>query len=231
MKAYAMMWGLVASFFMLPAAASADIYSWKDASGVLHFSNQPPPAGTAVIDKIEEAPYDAEADRQRIEEERRLRLERQKLETEERKAEISLREREAQLQLEEADRRLQEAQQLEQQAREAAQDDCSDDYYLRYGYCGGYSAYGGRYYYGRPGNPDLYRPYYRWNNSLYYKDPHKYWKDPHKPGQPPVKPPPGKPGQKPMPQLEAPKSAAKSGKAPPAAEELLPRESGPPARR
>lgn len=225
MKPHAIIGGLMALMFMLPASASADIYRWKDASGVMHFSNQPPPDGTVVIEKIEEEPYDAQADRQRIEEERRLRLERQKLEVEERKAEISVREREAQLQMQEANRRMQEAQQLEQQAREGAQSDCDDDYYLRYGYCGGY--YGGRYSYGRPGNPDLYRNYYRFNNSLYYKDPHR-------PGQLPVKPPlkpPDKPGQKPMPQPEAPKSAAKPGKAPQAAEELLPKESGPPPRK
>jgi hypothetical protein len=220
MKRHAIIAGLAALVFMLPAGASADIYRWKDAKGVLHFSSQPPPEGTVIIEKIEETPYDAEADRQRIEEERRLRLERQKLEVEERKAEISLREREAQLQLEQANRRLEEARQLEQQALERSRDDCDDDYYGRYGYCGGYSVYGGRYYYhGRPGRPDLYRGYYRDNNSLYYKDPHK-------PGQPPVKPPPGKPGQKPMPPREAPKSVAKPGQAPHSAGELLPKDSG-----
>ena len=110
------MWGLMA-FLCLPAAANADVYRWKDANGVMHFSNQPPPAGATLIEKIEETPYDAAADRQRIEEERRLRLERQKLEVEERKADTAAREREAQLKLEQANRRLQEAQQLEQQAR------------------------------------------------------------------------------------------------------------------
>jgi hypothetical protein len=110
------------------------------------------------------------------------------------------------------------------------QDDCSDDYYLRSGYCGGYPVYGGRYYHGRPGNPDLYRSYYRWNNSLYYKDRHKF-KDPGKPGQPPVKRPPVKPEQKPMPRPEASKSAVKTGNAPQAAEELPPKAAGQPARR
>lgn len=225
MKPHAIIGGVMALLFMLPAAASADIYRWKDASGVMHFSNQPPPGGTVVIEKIEEEPYDAQADRQRIEEERRLRLERQKLEVEERKAEISAREREAQLQMQEANRRMQEAQQLEQQARQGATGDCDDDYNVGYGYCGGY--YGGRYYYGRPGNPDLYRNYYRFNNSLYYKDPHR-------PGQPPVKPPlkpSDPPGQKPMPRPETPKSAASPGKAPSGAEELLPSASGQPRRK
>jgi len=51
------------------APAQADIYRWKDAKGVIHFSNEPPPQGVSVIEKIEEAPYDAEADRRRAEEE------------------------------------------------------------------------------------------------------------------------------------------------------------------
>jgi hypothetical protein len=216
MKRQSIVLGLL-GLLCMSAAASADIYSWKDAKGVMHFSNQPPPAGAVILDKIEEAPYDAEADRQRLEEERRLRLERQKLEVEERKAETAARERDAQLKLEQANRRLQEAQQLEQQARERSQDDCDDDYYLRYGTCGGYPAYSGRYYHGRPGSPDLYRGYYRENNSLYYKDPLK-------PGHPPVTPVPGKPGQKPTPQPEAPKNTAKPSRTPQAAEELIPRE-------
>jgi hypothetical protein len=216
MKRQAVILGLAAVFCM-PAAATADIYRWKDPEGVMHFSNQPPPAGATVIEKIEESPYDAEADRLRIEEERRLRLERQKLEVEERKAETAARERDAQLRLEQANRRLEEAQQLEQQARERTKDDgCEDDYYLRYGYCGGYPAYSGRYYRGRPGSPDLYRGYYRENNSLYYKDPLK-------PGHPPVTPPPGKPGQKPAPQPQAPKNAARPGDMPPAMEDSAPR--------
>jgi hypothetical protein len=205
------------AFLFTPAAAGADIYRWKDAQGVMHFSNQPPPAGVAVIEKIEETPYDAAADRQRIEEERRLRLERQKLEGEERRADTAAREREAQLKLDQANRRLQEAQQLEQQAREASKDDdCDDDYYLRYGTCGGYPVYSGRAYRGRPGSPDLYRGYYRENNSLYYKEPLR-------PGHPPVTPPPGKPGQKPTPRPESPKNSGQTGKALPVMEEPAPK--------
>jgi hypothetical protein len=213
--------GLMAILFV--PAAEADIYRWKDAKGVMHFSNQPPPDGATLIEKIEETPYDAEADRQRIEEERRLRLERQKLEVEERKADTAAREREAQLKLEQANRRLQEAQQLEQQAREQPRDeDCDDDYFLRYGTCGGYPAYGGRYYRGRPGSPDLYRGYYRENNNLYYKDPLK-------PGHPPVTTPPGKPGQRPAPKPETPKDAGRAGKAPPAMEDSAPKGGAVPA--
>jgi hypothetical protein len=199
------MWGLMA-FLCLPAAANADVYRWKDANGVMHFSNQPPPSGAVILDQVEEAPYDAEADRRRIEEERRLRYERQKLEMEERQAEIADREREARSTLEQANRRLEEVQRMQQESQESArEDDCDEGYYLRYGYCG--PGYGG-YSYGRPGGPrNLYRGYYRENNSLYYKKPLR-------PGHPPLKPAPDKPGPKPGPPPEALKSDAKPGKIP-----------------
>jgi len=163
--------------------ANADIYRWKDANGVMNFSNQPPPAGTTVIEKIEELPFDAEADRQRIEEERRLRLERQKLEVEERKADIAGREREAQFKLEEANRRMQQAEQQQQQAlsKERNDDNCGDAF-LRYGDCGSGYGYG---YYVNGGRTGPYNPYYRENNSLYYKDPPKPRpRPPLRPGKP-----------------------------------------------
>ncbi len=166
-----------------PAAAGADIYRWTDANGVVHFSNEPPPPGAKVIEKTEETPHDAIADRQRLEEERRMRLENRRLDIEESKAQAAARERDAQLKLEQERTR-----QLEELARSRANEDRDrgsndDDYYLRYG------TYGpGTYYHGRPGNPNLYRGYYRENNSLYYKDP------PH-----PLPPPGLPPGQRPTP--------------------------------
>ena len=196
---------------MVAVPAGADIYRWRDAGGVMHFSNEPPPPGANVIERIEEAPYDAEADRQRTEEERRLRLERQRLELEERKAGLADREREAQMRLGEAERRMIEAQELQQRSLDAPRDDdCDEDYFLRYGSCG-YPAYGYRYYPGRPGNPNLYRGYYRENNNLYYRDPRR-------PGHPTGPQPPPRPGEKPTPKAGSAQSAAK-GKKPPAAEE------------
>jgi len=201
---------------MICAPARADIYRWKDAGGVTHFSNEPPPPGAAVLETIEEAPYDAEADRRRIEEERRLRLERQSLELEERKSGLASREREAQMRLDEADRRLNEAQQLQQRSQESAQDDdCDEDYYLRYGNCG-YPAYGHRYYPARPGSPNLYRGYYRENNNLYYKEPRRT-------GHPPGHQPPPRPGAKPSSKTDQAPSAAKAKKAPAKVEEFPPK--------
>jgi len=182
---------------------SADIYRWTDANGVTHFSNEPPPTGAKVLDKIEEAPYDADADRQRINEERHYRLEREKLELEERKAELAGREREAQLKLEEANLRMQQAQQQQQQAlNKERDDDYCGDAFLRYGDCG--SGYGYGYRYGGRSVP--YNPYYRENNSLYYKDPPKPGpKPPRRPGDPAH--PPGKP----QPKLDGSKTGAKIG--------------------
>jgi hypothetical protein len=197
--------------FVVSAPVWADIYRWQDARGVMHFSNEPPPAGVTVIEKMEETPYDAEADRRRLEEERRLRLERRQEELEERKAGLSAREQEAQMRLEEADRRLNEAEQIRQRSQEAAREEgCDDDYYFRYGNCGDLP-YGRRYYEGRPGSPDLYRGYYRENNNLYYKD-HR------RPGYPPG-PPPVRPGLKPAPRTDGPPGGAKGKKPPPAWED------------
>jgi len=194
---------------------SADIYRWTDANGVMHFSNEPPPAGAKVLDKMEETPYDADADRQRIKEERSYRLEREKLELEERKAELAGREREAQLKLEEANRRMQPAQQQQQQALNGDRydDDCGDAF-MRYGYCG--SGYGYGYSHGgRSGPNNLYRGYYRENNSLYYKDPPRPGpKPPRRPGDP--VPPPGKP----QPKSDGSKTGAKAGQTPERAGDL-----------
>ncbi|MBI5582015.1 MAG: DUF4124 domain-containing protein [Deltaproteobacteria bacterium] len=197
-------------WFWWAGPVSADIYRWTDADGLTHFSNQPPPAGVKVLDKLEETPYDADADRQRIKEERNYRIEREKLELEERKAELAGREREAQLNLEEANRRMQEAQQ-QVLYKERDDDDCADAF-LRYGYCGpGYGYSHG----GRPGPNNVYRGYYRENNSLYDKDRLRPGpKPPLRPGVP--SPPRGKPQPKP----DGSKTGTKAGQVPERAEDL-----------
>jgi len=209
---------------MLGASAWADIYRWTDASGVVHFSNQPPPPGAAVIERIEETPYDAEADRQRSEDERQMRLERQRLELEERRAELAAREREAQMKMDEADRRVNEAREIQQRSLDSeTDDDCDESYYLRFGTCGPYPAFGGGFYHGRPISPNLYRGFYRENNNLYYKDPHR-------PGHPPGQKPHPRPGAKPVPRTGSAQIAPK-GKTPPAAAEepVVRRPATPPA--
>lgn len=101
MKASRWITALIA-LLALAAPAFADIYRWKGADGVVHFSNQPPPAGVTVLETIEETPYDAESDRLRREEERRLRQEFEKRDLEERQSALAARELEAQLKLQEA---------------------------------------------------------------------------------------------------------------------------------
>jgi hypothetical protein len=208
------------TFLSSPAITGADIYRWKDANGVMHFSNQPPPENVSVLERIEEAPYDAESDRRRVEEERRQRIETQKLEMEARKAEIAARELDAQRKLEDAARRLEDARQIEQESHERAKGgDCDDDYYLRYGVCLGYPAYDARRRYHYPsGRSDLYRYYYRDNNSLYYKAPAKR-------GKPPTVPSPEKTGQTPPSRTESLKRELKTTRESQPSEELLPKES------
>jgi hypothetical protein len=191
--------------------AFGDIYRWRDADGVTRFSNQPPPPGVKVLDKIEETPYDPEADRRRREEDRRMRLEFEKLDLDQRQAEVAAREREAQRKLQEAERRLEQSQPKSERTEE-----CDEVYYLRYGTCGP----GGIYYRhsGNSGPRDLYRGVYRENNSLYYRKPAR------RPGADAPKrledKPPASHPQAPKPS-EA-KPTAKSGKKPVAPAELEP---------
>ena len=71
-----------AGWFMTPSAY-ADIYRWNDASGIAHFTNERPPAGVKILEHTREAPYDAEADRRRLAEERDLRLQHRWLDVQE----------------------------------------------------------------------------------------------------------------------------------------------------
>lgn len=155
--------GLVA-LFGLTAPSYGDIYRWRDADGVIRFSNQPPPPGVKVLDRIEETPYDAESDRRRMEEDRRARLEFEKMDLEQRNAAVAAREREAQLKLQEVERRLEQS-----RSKAEPDDDCDERYYLRYGSCGPGVVYYRRS--GRSGPKDLYQGVYRDNNNLYYQKP------------------------------------------------------------
>lgn len=193
--------GVIALLALAPPAFG-DIYRWEGADGVIHFSNQPPPPGVKVIDTIEEAPYDAAADRRRQEEDRRARQEFEKRSLEERQAALAAREREAQLKLQEAERLLEQSRPLTD-----PDEDCDDEYFFRYGSCGsGLIIHRNS---GRSGPRDLYRGVYRDNNNLYYKRPD------HRPG-PGTRPPPGDPSR---PRPRDAKSAVRSEKAPSAAGE------------
>ncbi|MFO7707405.1 MAG: DUF4124 domain-containing protein [Desulfobacterales bacterium] len=200
--------GLVA-LVGLATPSFADIYRWRDADGVIRFSNQPPPAGVKILDRIEEMPYDAESDRQRMEEDRRMRLEFEKLDLEQRQAAVAAREREAQLKLEEAERRLEQSRQKLERAEE-----CDEGYYLRYGEC-----VPGAVYYRRSG-PALPRDPYR---GIHREKSHPYFKAPsRRPGIEAPKPPGGKlsPAAPPRTKPAEAKLAPKSGKAAAAAGEL-----------
>lgn len=208
MKASRWITALIA-LLALAAPAFADIYRWKGADGVVHFSNQPPPAGVTVLETIEETPYDAESDRLRREEERRLRQEFEKRDLEERQSALAAREREAQLKLQEAERLLEQS----RQETDREDGDCDDDYFFRFGSC--WPGLIINRHSGRSGPRDLYRGVYRDNNNLYYKRPE------HRPGAGKPSPPGTKPapGERPPPKPRDGKSAARSEKAPFAAGE------------
>jgi hypothetical protein len=192
------------------AAAEADIYRWKDAKGLTHFTNEPPPPGAVLVERIEEVPYDAEADRRRIEEERRMHLERQRLEVEEKKAALEQREREVRMKLDEADRALRQAREAEEKPSESAGRDCSEEYFLRFGTCAGYPRVIHRTL--RPsGQQDLYRGYTRKEGGLYYRQPPP---PPPKPAPPPIEPKPPKSKTPPPADRREGKAAAAPPKAP-----------------
>lgn len=198
--------GLIA-LFVIAAPSYGDIYRWRDADGVIRFSNQPPPPGVKVLDRIEETPYDAESDRRRMEEDRRVRLEFEKLDLEQRNAAVAAREREAQLKLQEAERRLEQS-----ASEEDPNDDCDERYYLRYGSCGPGVVHYRRS--GRSGPTDLYQGVYRENNNLYYRkpDPRPGLNAPKPKGdKPPSSDPSGPKSNKAKPAAKSGKTAAAAG--------------------
>ncbi|MGD8369106.1 MAG: DUF4124 domain-containing protein [Desulfobacterales bacterium] len=80
------------------AATGAEIYHWIDQQGVHRYSNQPPPAGVPIIERMDEHRYDPEADRKRRErdavewEQFRQRQEKERREAETREQEQQLQE-------------------------------------------------------------------------------------------------------------------------------------------
>ena len=108
---------------IIASSSFADIYEWTDENGVKHYSNYAPPPGSKVLMKTKEEPYDEEADRARMEAERRERLEMARLEIAEREIELELREAEAERRIAEADRLAQEALQEADYYREEARYD------------------------------------------------------------------------------------------------------------
>lgn len=179
---------LVLWLFGFPPAVGAggEIYRWIDARGVMHFSNQPPPPGVRILERIAETPHDSVADRERREAEREVLREFERRELEEQKARAEERERQARRRLEEAERRLEEARRLEEQARRLPED-CDREWFLRHGTCEGFVSYSYPVrriiLHGRTPRPDECRDWYRENNSIYCRDPQK------PPQHPPEKPP------------------------------------------
>ncbi|MEJ5357351.1 MAG: DUF4124 domain-containing protein [Desulfobacterales bacterium] len=183
-------------FFVLDVTARADIYRWRDAQGVMHFSNQPPPQGVRVLERIEETPHDPAADRERRDSEQRVLEDFERRELEEQKRRALEREREARRRIEEAERRLEEAQRIEERARRATPDDCDRDWFLRYGSCEGFVVsppVRRVIIHGRPPRPDECRDWYRENNSIYCREPEK----PRPPPGPPPRPPRAAPSKDP----------------------------------
>lgn len=76
MKSVALMlaFSVLCSFRAEPSIAGA-VYSWIDENGVKHFSTQPPPMHVQDYETRELIPYDAQADRERMQREKQRRAE------------------------------------------------------------------------------------------------------------------------------------------------------------
>lgn len=156
--------------FLAAGFAGADIYVWTDEKGIKHITNYAPPEHATILIRTPEIPYDAEADRQRLEADRREQLAREKQELAERKARLELLEREANARIAAAEQLDREKRAYEQGLADQArfQEDSSRIYWY-----GGSGWYGGRWHHPR---------YYRKDGNIYYKKrhPHHYrkkWKD------------------------------------------------------
>jgi len=66
MKQLSLIIALLFIFFCFPVM-SEQVYTWIDEHGVKHFTNDPPPEGATVVEKIEELPYDEAEDQKRME--------------------------------------------------------------------------------------------------------------------------------------------------------------------
>jgi len=151
--------------------ANADIYVWTDENGVKHITNYAPPERAQVLIRTPEIPYDAEADRQRQEAERRERMAREKLELEEKEARLERLEREASARLAAAEQLHLEMRAYQKGREDQARDQDANRRSFRYGgplWYGGWGRFPG---YGRNG-------YYRKDGSIYYKQ-----RRPHHPDQ------------------------------------------------
>jgi len=103
------------AWLLLAAPCAAGVYYWIDENGVKHFSTEPPPEGTAVIERSEEIPHDeAEARRYQMEQERTWRELEQKLEERRRQREAEERRRQQEIEAEQ-ERAEAEKRRLEQE--------------------------------------------------------------------------------------------------------------------
>ena len=148
--------------------ACADIYVWTDADGIKHITNYAPPEQAEILVRAPEIPYDAEADRQRREAERREQLARERLELAEREAQLELLEREAKARIDAAEQWNREMRAYEKGLADQSRskDESTRTYW-----------YGGSLWNGKWGRHPLPRSgYYRKDGSIYYGNryPHHY---------------------------------------------------------
>jgi hypothetical protein len=161
---------LIAAGCLVTGSLYADIYEWTDKNGVKHFTNYAPPDDATLLMKSEELPYDAAADRARIEADRQQQLEFEKLEIAQREAELARREAEAEQRAAEAERYAEETVRAADQYLEDTRNDRW--YYRGGGIWGGYRSPHSRRSFYRNETASIYwvdRPYIDHYKSKYRK--------------------------------------------------------------
>jgi len=113
----------------MPLLAKADLYYWKDANGVRHYTNTKPPDGTGATVLMNEIPYDPETDYERRRQEEALLKEADKEALQERLEEAERKAEEARRQAEEAKRK---ADRLEEALEEQEEDNSAYRIYYPY---------------------------------------------------------------------------------------------------
>jgi hypothetical protein len=122
---------LLLVLLVTPFPAKAELYYWKDANGVRHYTNTKPPDGTEATVLMNEIPYDPETDDQRRRQEKAMLDEAEKEALQERLEEAERKADEARRQAEEAKRK---ADRLEEALEEQEEDE--GDYRIYYPYPG-----------------------------------------------------------------------------------------------
>lgn len=182
MRQFACLIGILTVWIWAPTAV-ADIYSWSDENGILHFTNRNPPPEAELFLKTKEGPYEEAVARAQTETAAQRELRRAQDEAREQEERLAEKAAELERRTEEANRKAEEALARAEELAEAA----NRGYTSSRGYALGYAyyplSYGYRYYgYNRYGygSPYYSRKRYKKHSYRHHEKQKRYGKSrPH----------------------------------------------------